>query len=503
MLRLFYTNVVFKHTNSVLTLVFLSLVFLGFYATKLEIDASAQTLLLEDDKDLKFSRLIAKRYKSKDILVITYTPKGGLLSTKSLETLKNISLDLEKLALVDSTLSILNVPLLQSPVMPISELINNVKTLESIDTNQTLAKQEFLNSPLYKNNLVSNDFTTSAILINLKTDKKFIALIGKIKVLKDKEANRSITKNEKEDLINTTVLLKEHRDAQRVLNHQNILEIRSIINKYKNDSSMFLGGVNMIADDIVSFVKNDLSTYGSALIIMLGIVLFIIFKKIIWIVLPLGICLLSVVATSGALAFFSWEITVISSNFIAMQLIITLSIVLHLIVRYKELCSKYTKSSQQRLILNTMLSKANPTFFAIITTIAGFTSLIFSNIQPVINLGFMMSVGIFLSLIISFLVFPAILVKIPKFNKEVKTNTIGFSITNISANIVLNHQKSIFFSTIILILLSIVGSSKLIVENSFISYFKQDTAIYKGMKVIDEKLGGTTPLDIIVTFKNN
>ena len=182
-----------------------------------------------------------------------------------------------------------------------------------------------------------------------------------------------------------------------------------------------------------------------------------------------------------------------------MQLIITLSIVLHLIVRYEELLTQYPHASSHRLILLTMLSKATPTFFAILTTIAGFSSLLFSHIHPVINLGWMMSAGITMSLVIAFILFPAVLMLLKK-TPPAKRHQSIFSLPAACAAIVLNDKKSIFMITLLIMVFSITGASQLIVENSFINYFKKDTDIYKGMKIIDQELGGTTPLDVILTF---
>ena len=282
-------------------------------------------------------------------------------------------------------------------------------------------------------------------------------------------------------------------------NNQNIKKIRSLITKYQKDATFFLGGVQMISNDIVGFVKNDLLIYGSTLILLLIIVLGIIFKKPRWVAIPILICTLSVIAITSSLGFFGWEITVISSNFIALQLIITISIVLHLIVRYEELLTLYPRASSKRLILLTMLTKATPTFFAILTTIAGFSSLLYSQIYPVINLGWMMSAGITLSLIIAFVVFPTLLMLIKK-TPPIKRKKSTFSLPSVTSKIVLHDKKGIFTITFFVILFSVTGASQLIVENSFINYFKKDTEIYKGMKIIDQELGGTTPLDIILTL---
>lgn len=502
-MKKFYDSYILKYPIKVLFLLLLGICFLGYYSTKLEIDASAETLLLDNDKDLQFSRVIAKRYYSPDYLVVTYTPKDDLLSEKSLTTLKNITEELIKLKKVESITSILNVPLLQSPVQEISELVNNINTLSTKGIDKKLVRKEFLESEIYKNNLVSLDFSTTAILLNLVKDEKYFELLENRNTLLTKKRENTITKEETIKLEKAILDFKKHRDIQRVKEHENIESVRNIIAKYQsNDTTLFLGGVNMIADDIVSFVKNDLLIYGSTLVLLLMLILWIIFRQAIWIILPILICTLSVISTAGTLGLFGWEVTVISSNFIALQLIITISIVLHLVVRYRELSAKYTKSSQYKLVINTVLSKLNPSFFAIITTIAGFGSLVFSGIEPVKNLGWMMSAGIAISLLIAFIVFPAILIMIERVNAT-SASKFKLGIISTSSNLVENRGLGIILGSILLVIFSLTGASKLIVENSFINYFKQDTEIYKGMQVIDEHLGGTTPLDIILTFDSN
>jgi len=502
MLYKFYQKLILKYPVSVLMLLIGSILIFGINIAKLEIDASAETLLLNDDKDLAFTRTIAKRFHTDDVLVLAYKPKDGLLSKESLNTLTHISSDLEKLPNVDSIDSILNVPLFFSPVREMDDLIKETRTLQSPDINLTLVKEEFLSSPLYKNSLVNKDFTLSSIVIHLHQDPEYFILLEKRNILLDKQKVSSLTKEEERTLHNITLAFKKYRDTQRTLDNQNIKEIRSIISKYQDDATFFLGGVQMISDDIVGFVKNDLLIYGSTLILLIILVLGIVFKKPRWVMLPILICALSIIAITSSLGFFGWEITVISSNFIALQLIITISIVLHLIVRYEELLRLYPRSSSKRLILLTMLTKATPTFFAILTTIAGFSSLLYSHINPVINLGWMMSAGIAMSLIIAFIVFPATLILLKK-TPPVKQKKSNFSLPSLTAKIVLHDKKAIYLVTFLSILFSVTGASQLVVENSFINYFKKDTDIYKGMKVIDQELGGTTPLDIILTLSDD
>jgi len=467
MIKSFYEKFLLLHPVKILFLAAFIVSIFAIGATKLKIDASSETILLENDSDLLFAKKVSKNFKTPNILIIAFTPKSEMLSKETKNSIKEISSKLKNLDKIDSITSILNVPLLQSSNKPLKELITNIPTLENTKLDNLLVKKEFLNNPLYKNNLVSLDFRTTAIIINLKEEN---------------------------------AISKQQRDELREKNHLFIKDVRVILKEYKDSGKLFLGGVNMISDDLISFVKNDLLVFGTALLSLLVIVLWVTFRELRWVALPIVISASSIVTTSGLLGFFGWEVTIISSNFISLQLIITLAIVLHLIVRYRELVRDCPNCSQKNLVLETVMSKLSPSFFAILTTIVGFASLMFSNILPIINLGWMMSSGIAISLLLSFIIFPALLVMLPISKKDAEKKR-KFTPTKIMAQCVENYGKTILFISALVTLFSLTGASKLIVENSFINYFRPSTEIYQGMQVIDEKLGGTTPLDVIVKFQ--
>jgi predicted RND superfamily exporter protein len=467
------------------------------YVPQLQIDASSKTLMLEDDEDLLFTNKINERYGGTDFLVIAFTPHKPLLSPASLQTIENLSNELMALGRIDSVTSLLTVPLLQSPTMPVRELVKKIPTLQDERTDKALAKEEFLQSPLYKNNLVSEDFSTTALMLNLKPDHRWGQLVREKKAL---EAKDSRSEREEVMLENLEHAMHFHRDAQREIEHQSIKQIRAIMAEYDHTGRLFLGGVNMIADDLITYVKHDVLFYGISLFVLLSVTLLFIFRQLRFVVLPLLICAYSVIASTGVLGFFGWEVTVISSNFISLQLIITISVVLHLIVRYRELVIRYTHSAQKRLVFLTLASKATPSFFAIVTTIAGFGSLIFSNIKPIIYLGWMMSVGIALSLVLAFVLFGAIFVLLPK-KRPVRSFEKHFTFMRHCATLVKTRGNMILTVAALVLIVGATGASKLEVENSFIDYFKSSTEIHKGMAVIDQKLGGTTPLDIVLTFE--
>ncbi len=497
-----YDTFILKYPLIVLLVLSIFVSILGYYSTKVEVDASAETLLLDDDKDLAFFREVNKRYDNSNFLIVTFSPNSDLLSNENLDVIKNISNEFLYVENIEKVQSILNVPLLQSPVRPISDLVAGVDSMETKEFDKTLVKNEFLTSPLYKNALVSDDFRTTALVLNIKNDTKYYELLEKRNFLLLKEKEKTISEEEKSQLKGVLIEFKNYRDLTREKDANNIEKIRTIIKKYEPNGKIFLGGVNMIASDAISFVKNDLVIYGFSLVFIFIFILWYIFRRLRWVIIPLVICFISIISTGGVLGLFGWEVTVISSNFIALQLIITMSIVLHLIERYRELNVKYKNASQYKLVINTVLSKIEPSFFAIITTVVGFASLILSSIEPVINLGLMMSIGITISLILSFIAFPIIMMLMAKKDEhEQKDNTESF--VKKCSFIVENYGKTIIVVSILAIIFSITGSSKLFVENSFINYFKSSTEIYKGMKVIDENLGGTSPLDVIIKFKDD
>ncbi|MBW6489466.1 MMPL family transporter [Sulfurimonas sp.] len=503
MLKNLYENYLLKYPKAILSLMAVFVVVMALFALKLEIDASAETLLLEDDKDLEYTRDVLKRFEAPNFLVVTYTTDDDLLSKENIENIKLLGSRIETLKIVESVNSIVNVPLLQSPPVPLKELLRDIPTLESPHIDKSLAREEFLNSAVYKQNLVSDDFMTTALMVNLKRDEKYFTLIdNRDKFIKFKK-QRELSADEKASYKKASAELKAYRDTLREENHQTIVQLREILKSFEEGNQkvkLHLGGVEMIADDMVEFVKYDLKTFGFLIIGLLIAILYILLREIKWVVIALFICTISLATTSGFLGLFGWEITVVSSNFISLQLIMNMSLVVHLIVRYKELFVEQPNLTQRELALGTVLSMAKPSFFVVITTIAGFSSLVFSNILPVINFGWMMSSGVAVSLFMTYALFPVILILFDKkeAHKVVKNSP---PFTSKMAYVVHNYRKTILAMTAMIVIFSISGASKLRVENSFIDYFKEDTQIYQGMAQIDQKLGGTTPLDIILTFK--
>ena len=489
--------------------------FLCAFAPKLAIDASTQTLLLENDKDLELWRDITKRYKIPNTLVIAYTPNSDLLSESSISTLAALSKDLAQIKGVKSVFSMLDAPLLLSSGLKFSDLLGTIPTLKDSNASKEAIKAEFLSSPFYKNSLVSSDFKTTALLLTLEPNPRYNEFIASITALENTLKNAQNNATAKTLLKEQRAAFKAYRDELRIAEHDQITQIRQVIAKYNQNSQsriphqasssqLFLGGINMIADDMIAFVRSDLATYGLATLLLCSLCLFVYYLQLRYVFLAIFICLVCVGVASGLFGLLGFEITVISSNYIALQLIITLSVVIHLINSYREFFRKKSSFSQKAIVYLALKERMSPCFFAIFTTIIGFISLVFSDIRPIISLGVMMSASITLSLIFSFWLFGSIMSLLSK--KSVNTAFERyFSLTTLCAKIALNlrARKVVFAISALGLCVGLWGISKLSVENSFIGYFKENTDIYKGMELIDNKLGGTVPLDIIISFKKD
>ncbi len=494
-------EIIISHPRVVILSVLAVVTFLGFHARNFQLDASAETLLLENDKDLKYSRLINSRYGQQDFLILACRPNGDLLSADVRNTLERLRDDLEKLERVSSVVTILDVPLLESPKVPIKELSGNIRTLESPTIDIQLVRKEFTASSLYQNLLVSPDLRTTALLINLSRDETYQRLLERRDQLREKERAGPHSSQEKLELQRATADFDIHREKMRDRRHADIVSIRQIMDNYRGDADLFLGGVGMIADDMISFIKDDLRIFSIGVLLFLIITLGIIFRTVRWVFVPLLCCTLSAVSMIGLLGLFGWEVTVVSSNFISLQLILTLAISIHLVVRYRELQRKDPDRECRDLVRDTISSMARPCLYAGLTTIAGFGSLLLCDILPIITFGWMMVAGVVVSLTITFVIFPAMIVLFGKSAPVPQRDDSPFSITGYLARLTETRGTIILLVSIIVTILSGIGISRLVVENRFIDYFKKTTEIHRGMEVIDQTLGGTTPLDVVIDFE--
>ena len=481
---------------SKLTLFFIFLItLLSLYFSKnFNLDASSDALLLEGDKDLQYLREINERYGSKDFLFLTYTPVKDFSDDETIINLQLLKSKIEKLTWVEEVITIIDVPLLKSSDETLMKRLQNYKTLSYPEIDKKRGFEEIVNSPIYKNYVISDDGKTSGIVVYLKKDERLEDFIK----TKNEYFDQNITdKNKYKNFIKD---YENYKNLYNKRNHQNIKEIRDVISKYNEDAKIYLGGIPMIADDMMTFIKSDIVVFGLGVFIFIILTLWIIFKNLRWVAVPLIGCIVSVLCMIGLLGFLGWKVTVISSNFIALMLILNMAMNIHVTVRYLQIRKEFKDNDQDWVVLETTKKMFLPILYTVLTTIFAFLSLIFSGIKPIIDFGWMMTLGLLVSLIITFSLVPSIISSFAGGTEtNVKSNEKSF-VTNALSKFSQKNSVIIFGLTLLIILLSIRGISKLEVENSFINYFDKNTEIYKGMKKIDDDLGGTTPLDIIIKF---
>ncbi len=509
-----YKVLIIEKPKFILALLLTLLLTFGYYSKNFQLDASSDTLLLENDPDLKYLREVNNKYGTKDFLVLTYSHQPQEeYDFKSENTIKNIGLlknSLENLDWVDNVITIIDVPLLKNNDDPLSERIKNFKTLSSADVNLDRGFNEITESPIYRNFVISEDGQTSGILVYIKPDKKLSEYINTKNDYLERKSKGELTTNEKNSY---KAFLKEYDSYKKYFNkqnHENINEIRKIIKdhpppgKVKRAKSdiypiIHLGGIPMIADDMMTFIKNDIVVFGGGVFLFIVFTLWFVFRNLLWVIIPLLSCFFSVFIMIGFLGLVGWKVTVISSNFIALMLILTMAMNIHMSVRYLQYRKDNPEVSNREALLWTSQKMFWPIFYTVLTTICAFLSLIFSQIKPIIDFGWMMTVGLLVSMFITFTLLPSVLSILSKKNISYKDQKKS-KITSFLAKVSKNNTKIIFSSTLIVIIISVIGITKLEVENSFINYFNKETEIYKGMKLIDNKLGGTTPLNIIIKF---
>ena len=470
----FYQKNIIEKPKIIFAILLVCLISFGFFLKDFRLDASSETLLIDGDPDLKYLREITERYNSKEFLVLTFTPNEDMISESSINNLLSLKYKIQSLEWVDSVVTILDIPLLNSTDKTLNERLQNFSTLKSDGIDKKKGFNEILNSPVFRNFVISEDGKTSGIIVNIKKNQ----------IPKD-------LKSEEE--------LEIYKDKLKKKNHKNIVEIREIIKSYQSVGKIHLGGIPMIADDMMSFIKSDIVIFGLGVLIFIIATLWFVFKKIIWIIVPISSCFFSVIIMIGLLGLLGWKVTVISSNFIALMLILTMAMNIHMCTRFLQLSKEKPHLNKKEVLTKTTRKMFWPIIYTVLTTICAFISLIFSEIRPIIDFGWMMTLGLIVSFIVTFTLLPTLISFISNVDINIDQNKNSI-FTNILGKISINNKSLVFFLSILIFFVSIFGISRLEVENSFINYFSKNTEIYQGMKLIDDKLGGTTPLEVILKF---
>lgn len=471
----------------------------GYFAQGFKLDASSDSLILENDADLRYYRGVRARYGSDDFLVVTYTPEADLMSDRVLGDIRSLRGELTALERVASVTTLLDVPLIDSPRTSLSEIQNEVRTLETHpETDRELARKELTEGPLYSNLVVSPDGRTTAMQVNFRRDETFRSLLERREALRLEQSRRELTPEEFAELEAVSAEFKGYSAQLQDQLQKDIASVRDILDRHRGAAEIHLGGLPMITSDMIDYVRSDIRVFGVGVALFLVSLLAVAFKRPRWVLIPMLICVAAAVGMVGYLGLMDWRVTVVSSNFISLMLITALALTVHLMVRYLELQAHTPDGEQRAMVQETIRSKFLPSLYTALTTQVAFASLIISGIRPVIDFGWMMVAGVGLAFVLCFLLFPAATVRLAPGNPVFRRHDVTAVITRSMARAIERFRTPTLLVYALLVALSVAGLFRITVENRFIDYFKESTEIYQGMVLIDRQLGGTTPLEVIV-----
>lgn len=490
-----YCKLVFNNPWLVIALLILITAAFGWHAKDFKLDASADSLLMEGDAELEYSREINNRYGTRDTVMVAFTPVADLFSDEALAQLGQLRDELLTVERIQTVNTLLDLPVFgDTPLLSISEDYDTVLT-PGLD--RDAARAELVQSPIFSNAIVSQDGQTTALLVSFFKDDHYQALIQSREELRRKRDSDGLSKDETRTLAEVSAEFDVYSTITSEQRHTDIESIRGILRGYQDIATVYLGGAPMIADDMVTFVRNDLTTFSLGVFAFIVIALGLIFRRLRWVMLPLACCAIAGVIVVGILGLMDWRVTVVSSNFMSLLLIITISLTVHLMVRYRQLRATRHFSNHDRLLRHAVLSMWKPCLYTSLTTIVAFASLVISGISPIISFGWIMVIGVVTALLVVFTLFPALMSLLKKDETKLENQT-SLAITSALARLTDRLGTKVLFISALIFVVSIIGLTRLKVENSFIDYFSKDTEIFKGMTLFDEKLGGTLSFDVVV-----
>lgn len=472
---------------------------LAWQAQYFEIDASADTLLVDNNKHYILTQLADQRYGSEEFILIAFKPTNQqLFSTPNLNTLSKIGQEIAAVSRVKQVKSIANIPIFTAANVVSAEVEN--LTWEKRKFDEKTLSLSLKKHPLYEGLLVNKEQTALSLQVVFKSDKKVTQINHDIIDIKRHLLTRELSEQELKAL---EQLKQQQQNANKQLEQtriDEIEEIRAVLLPYQKDGTFYLGGNNLLSYELIQIIKSDLVLFGSMIILVIIVLLWFLFRRLSWVILPIVCCATSVVMTIGLLAALNFKVTVISANVFALQIILSLAMIIHLIVHYQELVLKHREWAHKKLVLETIKQKIKPCFYAGLTTTIGFGSLIFSGVQPVISFGWMMVVAMLVSFIVSLVFFPALLLTI--FNKQdfVKQHKMIERGMTATASFVKNQPKKIIVISALITMVGVLGCLKLTAENSFLNYFSESTDVRKELTFIDQEFGGSTPFDVLLNI---
>jgi len=469
----------------------------SLYIKNLHIDASPDSILLESDPDLKYYREVHRHYGTDEYIIIGFKPTTSILDKETIVLIEGIAIQFRQIDGVSGATAISNVPLLLQQEEDKKTGKTKFANLLSEEIDIEKARHEFTTSPIYLDNIISQDLSTTAIKVDIQKNQNLVNLLQQKYELLDKQNSKTASDanlQELEELRKNIII-----ERQFINNRYNsvITSIRAIISNNKDKGEFYLAGAPLIGNDMKTFVQQDIKVFGLAIIFIMAFVLFLFFRRTKWVVLPLICATMNVLLVSGITALFGFQLTIISANFVALLIIFSITLSIHVIIRYQEIQSLYPQHSVDENLVTTIRQIVTPCFYMVLTSAIAFFSLIVSDINPVIVFGYIMILSLFCAFLLTFTVLPALIKLFNPQSTKFEDDRSATFLENV-LNVIVKNKGLTIIILVGMFILNLVGISQLTVENRFIDYFKKSTDIYQGLELVDQKLGGTVPLEVIL-----
>lgn len=482
----------------ILVAFFIAIVAASLMVSQFKIDASADTLLVKDNKLYIQTQIANQTFSPEEFILLAYAPQShALYSDQTFRDLHDLSAELKQLERVKAVTSILTVPLIKDKSALSGETDVASLTWEAQHYSPNVMQSMISGHPIFTDLLVNRDNTATAIQIVFKANPELVNIEQQITDIRKHLLTRDLTEEEQQQLSELQAKADPIRQALSKQRKQEIKQIERITQQVSKRANTYLGGSYVVGQHLVDIIQSDLQTFGLAILAVIAVLLLVLYRTLRWVIFPLVACAISVLLTIGLFGALDLRATVISANFIALQIILTLAVMIHLIGSYREIARTQPELTQKQRVIATLQDKLTPCFYATLTTSVGFSSLIFSGLQPVVSFGWMMLFAMLITMSVGLLLFPALLCLLKAKNE---TNEITFiqSILSVCNRLSSHYPKSVVVLVSGLFVVTSLGISKLNVENSFIDYFAKDTKVHQELAFIDQQFGGTTALDIIL-----
>ncbi|QJR82302.1 MMPL family transporter [Alteromonas pelagimontana] len=471
---------------------------LGYFVSQFKIDASADTLLVKDNKLYIQTQVANQQFSPDEFILLAYEPTAhALFSQQTFDDISALSEKIRQLDRVKAVTSILTVPLINDT----SALTGGTEVSSLTWQNQHYSPEVMENlvvdHPIFTDLLINRQGTATSIQIVFEENPELAQIESEMTRIQAQLLEGDLTPEQERRLSELKAKADPIKQGLIEQRKKEIEQLTQISKQVEDRANTYMGGSYVVGQHLIDIIKSDLTNFGLAISVVIALLLLFLYRSIKWVLFPLFSCAVSVLLTMGIFGFLDMRTTVISANFVALQLILTLAVMIHLIGAYREISRNNPAFSQRERVIATLNDKLAPSFFAMLTTSVGFGSLIFSGLQPVVDFGWMMLVSMLVTISVSLLLFPALLTLLPASQESSEYRFIEKALDDVK-RMNLAIPKSVALVCILIFLGTALGISRLDVENSFIDYFDDDTQVHKELAFIDQQFGGSTPLDIIL-----